>query len=592
MRRRVVVLFAFGLPLALASPAAATRYAAPNGSATDPTCASVAPCTLQQAVAVSTPGEEIVVAQGDYHLTAPADVSCSGPFDPANQTTGTAIFVGDRFIHGILGRPRPRIIGDATTCVVLNIGNAGSARHLEVDGADTTKPEAYAMLIDGGGNATDIVTGGANGAATMRNGAELLDSVLGTRPQDGASVLAHFGTDSASSFVTNVTALGKVIASAVDIGFEDKVAIACLNTIAVSGFVAVNTSPVATSSAAVNRNHCAGATSTSGPNTSTPDAGGSILNFSLVPGDYHEASGSSTIDGGVLDSSILPYPDIDGGSRTAGAAPDIGADEFGAAEAIVDSGAGQPNGPNAVVNGSVIPGGVPTNAFVEYGPNTGYGSQTAQVSAGGGFGAVPLSFTLTGLTVNAPYHYAVVGTNGNVVGEDRVITFPDADHDGYFANVDCNDANVAIHPAATEILGNSVDENCDGKAAPYPSLGATARGSFLLYKGARTKVTKLFVGPLPAGTTVALSCKSPKKARRSSRCPFKKKTIRVGKATAKLQLAKYFEKRKLAPKTKIEIRATKAATIGLFARFTTRNLKLPRKQILCLPPGAKTPVKC
>ena len=86
-----------------------------------------------------------------------------------------------------------------------------------------------------------------------------------------------------------------------------------------------------------------------------------------------------------------------------------------------------------------------------------------------------LTFALSGMTVNSPvYHYRLVGTNGNARGEDRTIAFADADGDGFFSNVDCNDGNAAISPGRGEIADNGIDIRGDAPGLQVISLTPTS----------------------------------------------------------------------------------------------------------------------
>lgn len=55
----------------------------------------------------------------------------------------------------------------------------------------------------------------------------------------------------------------------------------------------------------------------------------------------------------------------------------------------------------------------------------------------------------------------------NGVADENCAVCIDADNDGYFAGagcgtaIDCQDANAAVNPAAAEVCGNGVDDNCD-----------------------------------------------------------------------------------------------------------------------------------
>lgn len=58
------------------------------------------------------------------------------------------------------------------------------------------------------------------------------------------------------------------------------------------------------------------------------------------------------------------------------------------------------------------------------------------------------------------------GGGGSDGGESELIPTPpervDSDGDGYDSAVDCLDTDASVHPGATEVIGNEVDEDCDG----------------------------------------------------------------------------------------------------------------------------------
>jgi len=82
---------------------------------------------------------------------------------------------------------------------------------------------------------------------------------------------------------------------------------------------------------------------------------------------------------------------------------------------------------------------------------------------------------------NAQINVLVDEISGNGIDDncngiiDEVTRYIDADGDGYgsqqqaagpgvFNNLDCDDTNASVHPYQAEIVGNSIDDNCNGNA--------------------------------------------------------------------------------------------------------------------------------
>jgi hypothetical protein len=87
-----------------------------------------------------------------------------------------------------------------------------------------------------------------------------------------------------------------------------------------------------------------------------------------------------------------------------------------------------------------------------------------------------------------------------------------------------------------------------------------------------------------------VKCTPPKGKRKA--CPFRSKRRESVAGAEKMNLLPLFKKRRLPVGTVIEVRITRAASIGKVVRFKTRRGKVPKATTLCLPPGQKKPGKC
>ena len=118
---------------------------------------------------------------------------------------------------------------------------------------------------------------------------------------------------------------------------------------------------------------------------------------------------------------------------------------------------------------------------------------------------------------NANIHPGAPEILGNGIDEDcdgRDNQDLDKDRDGFAIPIDCDDTNAAIHPGALEIRGNDVDENCDSIAQGFALLRSLVATNWQ-YTATYTRVRGLVVRNAPAGARIAVTCTG--RAARSAR---------------------------------------------------------------------------
>lgn len=365
MRRFLLIALLLGA--APASASAVEVVASPTGSA-NAACTSAAPCSLARALEVAGPADEAVLLGGEY----PVNASVCSPSSPGADGTPGLTIDGDH-VRGRPGLARPVLKG-STTCTGTRLVNGATLEGVDVDG----------------GTPALGLTAGTIGRRLRITGPTALTQT------------ARLESSVASGGTIDLRASGGLLEHVTSGGLVRQLQIAgaggasglLRNSFALAGVEVVSAGPSPSASLTLATSYAASETKT-GSGTSVAHNGAAITAPSLAGDGYHLLAGSPGIDQAVATAETL---DVDQGTR--GAAPDIGADELGAAlPTILSAGPLVIAGTQATIRARISPNGVPTSvAYRQDGS-----PESAAQDAGSGVAIVTLDFPVKDLAPTTDY---------------------------------------------------------------------------------------------------------------------------------------------------------------------------------------------
>jgi hypothetical protein len=311
----VIVVIAAAASAPSAS-AATQRYASPNGGGTD--CSAVNPCSIVEAMNHATTGDEMIIQPGDYPLAT--------MLSPPSDVT----------IHGVAGKPRPRLLFSGPGQNELYLSAGTTLRYVELDQSVPMRAlYAYSSTVE-----QVVARGAGDGWATaIIQNSTIRDSTVVSSGAGGMALLteAYNGIPNKSTY-RNVTAIATGtggVAVKASVSYHANASINMVNTIAYAGTGALSLLAETDSSSgaytSITYAHSAyQSADASGIAATLVDGGGNHLAqpsfVDAAAGDYRQPAGAWTIDAG-LDDPANGDLDVDGDPRRVGTT-DIGADEF------------------------------------------------------------------------------------------------------------------------------------------------------------------------------------------------------------------------------------------------------------------------